>query len=185
MVSSRDFLSALKKNCSDSALFHHLGRAPAAWSVAELLDIVSIVASTTAIQGRTGAEAALITLPIRIFDPAVPAQPGRLFIGGVKNEVAYPANDNVLNRNKLLPCPGRLRCSGSDPVSDRLPGFAVMDIGQAFKPCCQSFAYIPFALETRTPRLASSRHLQKPIGPPSSSIEPKSGSGGALFLERP
>src|SRR5215211_5435651 len=40
---------------------------------------------------------------------------------------------------------------------------AVMNIGQTFKPCCQRFTHVPFALETRAPRLASSRHLQDTI----------------------
>jgi hypothetical protein len=40
---------------------------------------------------------------------------------------------------------------------------AVVNIGQAFEACCQRFSYVPFALETRTPRLASPRHLQDAI----------------------
>src|SRR5262245_57536286 len=40
---------------------------------------------------------------------------------------------------------------------------AVMDVGQAFKPGCKRFTHSPFALETRTPRPASSRHLQNTI----------------------
>jgi hypothetical protein len=40
---------------------------------------------------------------------------------------------------------------------------AVVDIGQAFKACCQRFSYILFALETGAPRPASPRHLQDTI----------------------
>jgi hypothetical protein len=39
----------------------------------------------------------------------------------------------------------------------------VVDIGQAFKACCQRFSYIPFALEAGAPGFASPRHLKDAI----------------------
>src|SRR5688572_5787864 len=60
-------------------------------------------------------------------------------------------------------CEGPFRDAGIGSRIYKMLIVAVVDIRQTFKACCQCFTYIPFALETRTPRLAPPRHLQDTI----------------------